>query len=137
MEAEGAAVTEDEEAPDEQEVFNETLAAYLLERYAEDESLARHAFADHNEAGPDWSEQWSGAVNIGDHEDLITTFDSAVSRHIVNWDPARALREVEAKREIVKAVSGLTGQWYDDIEDRVLRALAQPYADRDDFPQEL
>lgn len=75
------------------------LAAWLLEQIQYDEDLARAAFADHNEDGPDWTEIWSGCVNLG--VELVVTNDSGVSRHMVNWDPARVLVECDTKRKIV------------------------------------
>jgi hypothetical protein len=45
---------------------------------------------------PDWTEQWSGGLNIG--ADVILTGDARVSRFMERFDPARVLREVEAKR---------------------------------------
>lgn len=77
------------------------LIEFLRARLVEDEAIAHNAFGDHNSASPDWREQWSGALNIGDGEDLVLTNDSQVSRFMERNDPARVLRDVAAKRLIV------------------------------------
>ena len=75
---------------------------FLLACIHDDECLARMAFADHNDNGPDWEEPWSGAVDLGgDGHELLLCNDSGVSRHIENFDPARVLTECEMKRKIV------------------------------------
>ena len=80
-----------------------SIIEFLNARLDEDEAYARTAFADHNEAEPGWSEPWSGGVQVGPHEDVILTFDSGVSRHMVRHDPARVLREITAKRALLRA----------------------------------
>lgn len=77
------------------------LITWLCAQLDHDEGLARMAFAEHNQAIANWHEPWSGTVEIGPGEDDLCCFDSGVSRHIVNWDPARVLAEVEAKRRIL------------------------------------
>ncbi|MDQ0694222.1 DUF6221 family protein [Streptomyces sp. W4I9-2] len=79
------------------------LLDFLRARLKDDEDYARNAYADHNDAGPNWYEQWSGALNIGEEEDLVLTNDSAISRFMARHDPARVLREVEAKRAVLNA----------------------------------
>jgi hypothetical protein len=120
-----------------------TLTEFLLARIYDDECLARMAFADHNGNGPDWSEQWSGAVEMGgDEHELLLCNDSGVSRHIENFDPARVLAECEAKRRILVTFSmiekmprsGLqisTLEW-DVMEDSV-KALAWVYSNHPDY----
>lgn len=76
------------------------LIAFLRAMLADDEAYAHAAFGDHNDAGH-WYEQWSGALNVGEEEDLVLTNDAAVSRFMERHDPARVLREVEVKRRIV------------------------------------
>lgn len=113
------------------------LVGFLRARLDEDEAHAKMAFADHNDAGPEWSEIWSGAVELGDQSgDLLITNDLGVSRHIARHDPARVLAEVEAKRRIVAAVGGLSGQWCDEIGGRVLGLLALPYANHPDYRED-
>jgi hypothetical protein len=77
------------------------LPDFLRARLQDDEDYARNAYGNHNDAGPHWYEQWSGALNIGEDEDLVSTNDSAISRHMERHDPARVLAEVEAKRRLL------------------------------------
>jgi hypothetical protein len=86
-----------------------TLVKFLEDRLRDDECYALNAFKDYGEHsgdtvnGPEWSEIWSGTVQCGPQGEHIATFDSGLSRHIVQHDPARALRQVEAGRAILKA----------------------------------
>lgn len=82
----------------------EELVAFLRARLKDDEDYARNAFADHNDAGPDWYGQWSGALNIGEDEDLVMTNDSQISRFMERHDPARVLREVDSRRQLLADV---------------------------------
>lgn len=97
------------------------LIAFLRARIDEDEAGARQAFAEHNDAEPQWSEIWSGAVQLGSHEDVLLTHDAAVSRHIARHDPARELADVNSKRRILELHTGAhdctevyTGTYPDD-----------------------
>lgn len=124
----------------------EDLIEFLRARLDDDEAYARQAFADHNDAGPDWIELWSGSVQVGEHEDLVEIGDSGISRHIVRHDPARVLREVEAKRRIIGLLTdpdvydeddnpvylGGYGEAYVDA----VRLLALPYCDHSDYREE-
>jgi len=83
------------------------LIAFITERLRDDECYALNAFKDYGEDsgdtvnGPEWFEIWSGTVQCGPQGEHIATFDSGLSRHIVQHDPARALRQVEAGRRIL------------------------------------
>lgn len=127
------------------------LVAFLKARLKEDEGYARNAFADHNDAGPNWYEQWSGALNIGEDEDLVMTNDSQVSRFMARHDPARVLREVEAGRRILLdyedamrtlAAAGTSGTPFDIMTGatntlkRMIRLRAQSYADHPEYRPE-
>lgn len=118
--------------------MSDELVAFLRARLKEDEDYARNAFGDHNDAGPSWYEQWSGALNIGEDEDLVMTNDSQISRFMERHDPARVLREVEAKRRILHLaveVPSLTGEFgYAWTE--VLEQLAVSYSDHPDYRRE-
>jgi hypothetical protein len=78
------------------------LVSRLSEALDEAEALARSAFAEHNQAEAEWTEIWSGAVQLGPHEELLITNDSGVSRHIARWDPQAVLRLVAAHRNLVR-----------------------------------
>jgi len=112
------------------------LIEFLLARIADDEAYARNAFGDHNDVVPEWSEIWSGAVNIGgnavDGPELLLTNDSQVSRHIERWDPARVLAECEAKRRIVEELREAFGSRRVGL---IFRQLALPYADHPDYDE--
>lgn len=75
------------------------LAAFLRARLDEDERTARHAFGGHNDDGPEWTEVSSGALSTG--SELHGIGDSAITRHMERWDPARVLADVDAKRRII------------------------------------
>lgn len=127
-----------------------TLTEFLLARIHDDECLARMAFGDHNDNEPDWFEPFSGVVDMKG-EDVLITGDSGVSRHIVNWSPARVLAECEAKRRVIdtaEEASGLDlqvdGEFRVGQRDEVaepyiggviLRALAAVYADHRDYDE--
>lgn len=61
----------------------------------------------------------------------------AEAEHIVRWDPARALREVEAKRRILERHNPCDDWSYGDASTcPELCLLALPYADHRDYCQE-
>lgn len=117
------------------------LLEFLRARLNEDEAYARGAFGDHNDAGH-WYEQWSGALNVGEDEDLVLTTDAAVSRFMERHDPERVLAEVAAKREIVRQAdlylcdSGPGCGYRTKHGHGVLRLLALPYAGHPDYREE-
>jgi hypothetical protein len=97
-----------------------TLADFLLARIAEDEEVAR-------------------AVPMGEAfrvASATTNISDRITAHAVHFSPDRVLAECEAKRQIIADVDGLSGQFYDEIEYRVLNSLAQPYASHPDFREE-
>ena len=122
------------------------MAAYLLERIAEDEQAARGAVSDRpgswvqgdNDA-PGWDRDlvyyhsdWSG----------WTQFDyESMAAHVARHDPARVIAECEAKRMVVQRC-----QWVRDhsyaywgpvgLAEEVLQHLVRVYAGRLDFPPE-
>jgi hypothetical protein len=63
--------------------------------------------------------------------------DKFTAEHIIRFDPARVLADVEAKRRIIERWEHATRD-PDDFEEQwglewAMRALAQPYADHPDF----
>ena len=72
----------------------------------------------------------------GEPEDWEEQQQRADSAFIARHDPARVIREVAAKRAIIEAVSGLSGQWHDDIEYKVLTSMAEAWRDHPDHPGE-
>jgi Family of unknown function (DUF6221) len=91
--------------------MSEDLAAFLNARLDEDEAAATAAAAS---AGPDWHPSSAvtaaGATTIvfcGRDDDIevadtLRRHDEEIAPFIARQDPARALREVEAKRAILK-----------------------------------
>lgn len=74
-------------------------------------------------------------------EDQTPEFDEA--EHIVRWNPARVLAEVEAKRRMLSAWPDPTGEWSAAeaaaaraVKERIYRLLALPYADHPDYRAE-
>ena len=100
------------------------MAAYLLERIAEDEQVARDAVA--HRPGP-----WYPS----DHSDAAVV-------HVTRWHPDRVLTECTAKRRVVEhCLEVLThhvyGDWgATDMAEEVLQRLVQAHAARPDFPPE-
>jgi hypothetical protein len=120
------------------------MIEFLKARLDSDEAYARNAFRPHGDEGPkngpEWREIWSGTVECGRGGEHIATFDSQLSRHIERHDPARVLREVEAKRKIVEAAS-ITLDIYTgfspfmDFITETLRRLAVAWEDHPDYDQ--
>lgn len=88
--------------------MTDDLAAFLNARLDEDEAAAvAAAEADRRYGGrPNWSAFGNIVIDAGDPDwaavDLSPCFeDASVGAHIVRHDPARVLREVEAKRHIL------------------------------------
>lgn len=126
------------------------LAEFLKARLDEDEQAARDAGAD------TWTASDSGLY----HEDASTQpgpfavdgygYLGAEGIHIARHDPARVLREVEAKRRIMALHtirSGTGGDWDTDpaaicnecgglYPCETLELLALPYADHPDYREE-
>jgi hypothetical protein len=133
------------------------LTAFLAARLDEDETMAKAAA---RIPGKDWkaAPQGSGREGDGvlwdeDRANVIAWFDDDLPAavHSARHDPARALREVEAKRLVLK--------WYADSLDasglfreklgtgthmavaaesylNVMRVLAAAYSDNPDYRQE-
>ncbi|MET9705357.1 DUF6221 family protein [Streptomyces griseus] len=134
------------------------LVQFLRARLDEDEQAARAATWD------EWdSAHWTARppqasyerYTVADHLDdgvVVVTPENAdadgVGQHVARQDPARVLREVEAKRrildEVVPEMDGMTSQIHgefgvgpldsDDYESLgLLRLLGLPYADHPDY----
>lgn len=124
----------------------EELAAFLAARLDEDEATAKAAAS---VAGPDWT--WdrdsrdgylrtpSGTIMA----DALNAEDEEFRPHVARRDPARALREVEAKRAILDAYVHADGnsprdrdrgRW--DAMHATVRLLAAVWSDHPDYPAE-
>jgi hypothetical protein len=136
-----------------------TILEFLEARIGEDESAALAA------NGPDWetpgddgpaegmlyANGWSiaqftmypkGVANSPDAPGHLPAFPSMPVRHIENGvhtarhDPARVLREVAAKREIIEAaydIAHLSGDLDGDYHTGFLKLLAGVYSDHPDY----
>lgn len=127
------------------------LAQWLCGQLDTDERIARGAGGTWMEfPGTDWvntapTDEWQPSGS--DHHVAVVVLDSDRA-HIVEWDPARALREIDTKRKILKlherldigefcsicdAPSGIPGR-PDGCD--TLRLLALPYTDRPGYRKE-
>lgn len=121
------------------------LAEWLGQRLDEDERIARAA-----KPGP-W--HWDGSVYATHPTDAVVDYSES-AEHIAAWDPARVLREIEAKRQLLDEHQDVNdgscgtcvdGQWGYPTHGgsspqrypcRALRFLALPYADRPGYREE-
>ncbi|MDP9949133.1 MULTISPECIES: DUF6221 family protein [Streptomyces] len=116
------------------------LAQFLRDRLDEDEQAARAAHA------PNWSTDGRTGLHYGVEDgwmtDALTTADAD---HIARHDPARVLREVEAKRRLLtdyeENAADLDAQHAPDMDyvgradglETALQHLATAYADHPDY----
>ncbi|SFY32813.1 DUF6221 family protein [Streptomyces atratus] len=128
------------------------LMQFLRDRIDEDESVARAA-GGANADGLRWLDHGSGSGLVSDDAGMVVTYDAGVSdqhaAHIAHQDPARALREVEAKRGLLKryeepetsavlpdSSNKLTAGVERTVLLEVFRHLTLPYADHPDYREE-
>jgi hypothetical protein len=132
------------------------LAVFLNAQFDEDERVASAA-----PRGP-WSVEVSGSVVAADGGRVVPSVGGAVDGcvtcwpegpvvdHVLAYDPARVLREIEAKRGVLRQYETVRGQVRNpvsaenrraariaqgELED-VLRILATVYADRPGYREE-
>jgi len=121
------------------------LVAFLKARLDEDADLARRC------AGAGFSAEWiahGAAVDFGRGD--LTNLHVAIAQHAALHDPARVLREVEAKRHVLNRhtlspAEGDPERPWDDRDDCQfdgdlwpcddLLDLASPYQEHPDFPE--
>lgn len=138
------------------------LVTFVRARLDEDEQVARLA-AIMNPGAPalEWSAEQVGredphtrlwgntwAVLPAKVKGIVLAVSSAdspyqprVTAHIARHDPARVLREVEAKRRMVDYLTDLDDKasdnnWWNLDTDLPFKLLAQPYADHPDYRAE-
>lgn len=121
------------------------LAQWLREQLADDEQTARAAHQ------PNWLTDGRRGLRYGlDDEWMADALTTADADHIARHDPARVLREIDAKRRIIdlcepplvevtglrdsepQYLPGAGAPWGEDV----LRLLALPYADRPGYRDE-
>ncbi|MEW2421306.1 DUF6221 family protein [Streptomyces nigra] len=114
---------------------------------------------DARSAGQRWYVEDAMEDGVVSHVDPRASDDEGVARHIAEWDPVRVLREIDAKRQLVKLHSsavlraGGGAQYYNtqtvcrscepsyQFPEQswpcpTLRLLAAPYSDRPGYQEE-
>ena len=128
------------------------IVEFLEARIAEDEAVATYASAE--SGGPDWAVRdipWEGIYHFATSDDPPGEV-TAVTHHMDIHDPARVLREVAAKRELLELhydgnpgpgdihYCGTCHDYYKhDAEDwpcETVRVLASTFSDHPDFNEE-
>ncbi|GII86615.1 hypothetical protein Ssi03_46050 [Sphaerisporangium siamense] len=121
------------------------LVAFLRARLDEDEQMARAAGgAWQYVALPDVISPAGHSLQLDDDRALVDVgfmeddaLRPAEAQHIAHHDPARVLREVEAKRRLIEAHVDHYGLVFDHFWPvPVLSLLALPYADHADYREE-
>lgn len=120
------------------------LIAYLGARWAEEEATAKAARWAGDErwavlAGQEqpFRRPWQ-VVDATYEEGLVVVQphaadDEGVAKHVALWEPLRILAEVDVKRRMLEWLHPVDRTGMAGI---LLRTLAVPYADRDDFRPE-
>lgn len=131
------------------------LVQWLRAQLDEDERIAR---AVEDRSAP-WDGQWmadgNSAVRTLNGHVLFYRHDErplkpGLTEHVARHDPARVLREIDAKRRIIDEIVPRMNQMDDQLEaefgtprnpepyesGNLLRLLALPYADRDGYREE-
>ncbi|MFE9850313.1 DUF6221 family protein [Streptomyces sp. NPDC005576] len=142
--------------------MTDDLVQFLRDRLDEDEAVARGVTVPldwHQGPGdddPEWTSDemvcmWPPEFHTPYEQDKhwrgLTADPAGLAAHIARHDPARILREVEAKRQMIETFESrykaakasntsttLGLEWV--VRADVLRLLALPYADHPDYQQE-
>ncbi|WP_225811303.1 DUF6221 family protein [Streptomyces spinosus] len=131
------------------------LVEFLRARLTEDEQTARAAIAElDGPSGADWQYDRQYVETVRERTMVAVGsqdfMEPGVGVHIARHDPARVLREIDAKRQIIEQhtvseTSEFEGKTdtitycpicRNDGECPTLRLLALPYADHPDYRQE-
>ncbi|NUS76695.1 MAG: hypothetical protein HOV70_10910 [Streptomyces sp.] len=123
------------------------LVQFLRDRLAEDKQSAEQAAAEY---GADWRYDGDHGYVVARREsDMVATgsqdyLDPFHGDHIARHDPARVLREVEAKRRTVDLLAPIVADesyqgpdYYGGVDacEKALFLLALPYADHPDYQE--
>jgi Family of unknown function (DUF6221) len=101
---------------------------------------AARAIAAAEEGGPGW--RYDGHAVVTQREgDLVAVgsqdfMEPERGEHVAEWDPARVLREIDAKRQIVDRYAWLREHGDTGGTAWVLQTLALPFADRPGYREE-
>jgi hypothetical protein len=143
--------------------MSNNLVEWLRVQLDEDERTARATLWEGSGNKPSWELMASATIDVGGDEFYVG--DRTIANHMMAWEPARVLREIDAKRQVltghdkaVQAVEDLSA-----VRDRlhargrdvfmtemdleaaihrrdalggVVRLLALPYADRPGYREE-
>lgn len=134
------------------------LIEFLKARLAEDEAIARYFRNEEDEyhwtvrklEGPGYGTDEARIIQLSDSVDRgyvhlgMDRLNGWDARHIARHDPARVLREVEAKRRILelhvfgeRVCDQCSNDWHTEMRPCLtLRALALPFADHPDYREE-
>jgi hypothetical protein len=126
----------------------ENLLMFMRARLDEDEAAAKAVGYARIQTGEYlWGSKYLLLQDGKGGESKATTeFDGDLAEHIARHDPARALADVQAKRQIVDLMAGMLSAARGDSEvdhygglgaaEDTLSLLALPYADHPDYRQE-
>lgn len=123
------------------------LVRWLGEQLDEDEQIARAAREAEFCKNGHWTvkgpfEEGLGAVHSEAGEAILGEEESvpfSIAVHIARHDPARVLREIDAKRRVITGLQHLfrgDDPFVSSIAEDSLRVLAEPYADRPGYRDE-
>ncbi len=77
------------------------------------------------------------SATVFDGEDDFYVVDQRSAKHIVRYDPARALRQVEASRRVLAEIClDSLDRRVRELSEDVVKALALTYSDHPDFRPE-
>jgi hypothetical protein len=115
---------------------------WLRAQLDEDERIARATTWEGSGNKLDWELIASATIDVGGDEFYVG--DRAIANHMMAWEPARVLREIDAKRRLLDehALNGWacatcdTGEVEQVFPCPTLRILALPYADRPGYHEE-
>ncbi|WP_086711204.1 DUF6221 family protein, partial [Streptomyces antimycoticus] len=123
------------------------LVRWLGEQFDADAAAAEAAFSGQADPENGWGAyrpEGQRHTTIVPHVGVI--HEAVQADHVVNWNPARVLREIDAKRRMIaevvpearKAEAMIDEEWGSgsDTDGDLLRLLALPYADRPGYREE-
>jgi hypothetical protein len=105
----------------------EDLAEWLRAQFDEDERIARGC------SGMEWWEHPKNWVSAPPLNRIAVVVHDGDRGHIARHDPARVLREIDAKRQILDTLHEEGG---DRMFADIFRLLALPYLDRPGYREE-
>ncbi|MFE0470506.1 DUF6221 family protein [Streptomyces sp. NPDC058947] len=116
------------------------LMRWLGEQLAEDERTVRATVWDGSGNKLDWELTASATIDVGGDEFYVG--DRTIANHMMAWQPARVLREIDAKRDLLRFAKGI----HDHHEtfttgvaarlEKTLRLYALAYAERPGYREE-